>query len=354
MAQDKSKKKKKKKEKHGWFYNHPIATLFVSLCVVAVAAFWILFGFSGYSGERQWLYVQPGATNASLRDSLKSHLGMIAGNRTYLLWRLQKGKIDRARGMYLIENGTRALQLSRRLTSGRQSPIRLSFNGYRTIDQTARRIASQMEFSDSAFLEACDEILAPAGFKPEEYPAAIIPDTYEFYITDPAEKVVRRLLDERNRFWDDERVAKAHALGLTPVEVATIASIAEEETAKADERPKIARLYMNRVKRGMRLQADPTVKFGLKDFAARRVTLDMVRTPSPYNTYLNDGLPPGPIRVAERRTLDGVLNAPSHSYIYMCAKSDFTGYHDFSSDYATHQANAARYHKELNKRNIKR
>lgn len=251
-----------------------------------------------------------------------------------------------------MEPGDRALQLSRRLLAGRQTPINVSFTGTRTLDRMARRIASQMEFSDTAFINACNAELRAAGFKPEEFPAAFIPDTYQMYITDSATKVVRRLLEERNAFWNDDRLEKAHSLGLTPVGVATIASIVEEESAKTDERPVIARLYINRLHRKMRLQADPTVKFATGDFALRRIKGTHLQTESPYNTYKVDGLPPGPIRVAERTTMEGVLNAPEHNFLYMCAKEDFSGYHRFTDSYAEHMANARRYQAELNKRNI--
>lgn len=157
----------------------------------------------------------------------------------------------------------------------------------------------------------------------------------------------------RDRFWTDDRREKARKLGLTPVEVATLASIVEEESAKPDEYPAIARLYMNRLKKGMLLQADPTVKYATGNFALRRITGEHLRTPSPYNTYLHPGLPPGPLRTPSKSTIDRVLSAPAHTYLYMCAKEDFSGYHNFASDYATHTANARRYQKELNRRGIK-
>lgn len=336
-----------------FFARYPIASLCAGLVLVGVLFFWLLFGFHGYSGPKRNIYIPPGATYGSVRDSLSSGLGMIAGNRTYLLWRLQGGTVESARGLYEVKTGDRALILSRRLRSGMQTPIMVSFNGVRSFGRVASRIASQFEFSDSAFLAAADSILPASGFGREQFVAAFLPDSYEFYITDSPAKVVTRLLAERNRFWSEERRARASQMGLTPVEVATVASIVEEESAKADERPKIARLYLNRLQRGMKLQADPTVKFAVGDFALRRILSRHLSVVSPYNTYIVSGLPPGPIRMPERRTLEGVLDAPQHNYIYMCAKEDFSGYHNFASDYAEHMANARRYHAELNRRRIK-
>ncbi|MDD7499702.1 MAG: endolytic transglycosylase MltG, partial [Sodaliphilus sp.] len=155
------------------------------------------------------------------------------------------------------------------------------------------------------------------------------------------------------QFWNDERTQKAKKLGLTPDEVVIVASIAEEETSKSDERGKVGRLYINRLQKKMRLQADPTVKFALGDFSIRRITHDMCAYDSPYNTYRVAGLPPGPIRLPEKATIDQILDSKPHDYIFMCAKSDFSGYHDFATDLGSHNANAQRYQAELNKRNIK-
>lgn len=347
------KKKPRKKQKTGWIYNHPIGILCFCLVVIAIVAFWSLFGFSGYNGPEKWIYVPPKATRSDLRDSLTSNLGLIAGNRTYILWRLQKGEIDRARGMYMVNPGERALTLSRRLRYGRQTPVRFTFNNARTVRAVAEKVSARLELSADDFLAECDSVLPAAGFTREQYPAAFLPDTYEAYITDSGTKIVEMLLSYRNRFWNESRINKAKVLGITPVEAATIASIVEEESGKRDERPVIARLYLNRLHRGIRLQADPTVKFATGNFALRRITGEHLRTDSPYNTYRRDGLPPGPIRVAAAETIDGVLDAPKHDYIYMCAKEDFSGYHNFATDYAAHMANARRYQNELNRRGIK-
>jgi len=289
------------------------------------------------------------------------------GTRVYIIWKLFGGNSDVSQGAYKVSGGQSALNISKRIARGRR------FNGTRTMKQLSERIASQLQCTPDEFQRACDEVLPDSGFSRPNFPAAFIPDSYEFYWSASPANVVRRLLDYRNRFWSKERRAKAASLGLTTSQVATIASIVEEETAKADEKPKVAtvasiieeetakrderpmvaRLYLNRLKKGIKLQADPTVKFATGDFTLRRITGKHLAIESPYNTYKVNGLPPGPIRIPAAATIDAVLNAPKHDYIYMCAKENFSGYHNFASDYATHMANARRYQAELNRRGIR-
>lgn len=245
-----------------------------------------------------------------------------------------------------------ALLTARYIAGGRQTPVKVTFANTRTMQQLADKITTQVEITPQDFLEQTDTLLASRGFAAEDYPAVFMPDTYEVYWTTSGASLTRRILSHYEEFWTDERRAKASALGLTPVQVATIASIVEEETAKSDERPMVARLYLNRFHKGMRLQADPTVKYATGNFALRRITSAHLKTPSPYNTYLNKGLPPGPIRMASARTIDQVLDAPEHDFLFMCAREDFSGYHNFAVTYAEHQANARRYQAELNRRGI--
>ena len=194
----------------------------------------------------------------------------------------------------------------------------------------------------------CDSL----GFTRETIPALFIPNTYEIYWNVSPERFMARMKQEYNRFWTEERRKKAEALGLTPVEVSTLASIVEEESAVADEYPTIAGLYLNRLKAGMPLQADPTVKFAAGDFALQRILDKHLAIDSPYNTYKYAGLPPGPIRIPSIRAIDAVLNPAHHRYFYMCAKEDFSGRHNFAATLAEHNRNANRYRAELNRRKI--
>lgn len=328
-----------------------------ALVVIAVAVAVGLNMWRGitrpYGGDDAWVFIPRDATEASVADSLDRALGADYGHSVARVWKYAKGKPGLAHGAYLIKHGDRAIDVARRLKRGAQTPVKITFNNVRLFSELPLVIARQLEFDEDEFIAACDVILPEAGFKKEGYVAAFIPDTYEFYWTSSAESTVKRLLEYRNKFWNDERRGKAKALGLTPVQVATIASIAEEETAAADERPVVARLYLNRLKIGMKLQADPTVKYAVGDFTLRRILNRHLETASPYNTYQIPGLPPGPIRMAEARTIDGVLNAPAHNYLYMCAKEDFSGKHNFATTLSAHNANASRYRDALNKRGIK-
>lgn len=357
MAERKTRRTKGKKRGESWVSRHSLGLMISVIAFVVAIGGVSAFAFIPYTDETEpggdWVYVPSGASKDDVRDSLKSALGSSMGMRVYILWNMMGGTPVRANGAYRVENGRTAFSISRRMAAGRQTPVRVTFNGTRTMAQLADRIASQLECTPSEFLGACDEVLPDSGFTRPGFPAAFVPDSYEFYWSASPRNIVKRLLDYRNRFWTPGREAKARALGLSKVEVATVASIIEEETAKKDERGKVARLYLNRLRKGMRLQADPTVKFATGDFTLRRITGKHVRTQSPYNTYQISGLPPGPIRVAAGDAIDAVLDAPRHDYLYMCAKEDFSGYHNFAVDYDAHKANARRYQAELDRRNIR-
>ena len=200
--------------------------------------------------------------------------------------------------------------------------------------------------SDSSFC-------AKQGYDTATIACLFVPNTYEVYWNTPLEKLMDRMKKEHDHFWNADRQAKAQAIGLTPNEVCTLASIIDEETANNGEKPMIAGMYLNRLKAGMPLQADPTIKFALKDFALKRIYHNMLTINSPYNTYRNTGLPPGPIKIASVAGIDAVLNRVAHNYLYMCAKEDFSGTHNFAATYQEHLRNANKYARALNERGIK-
>lgn len=300
------------------------------------------------------IYIYPNMTDKAFADSLKACLGEDFGGKTTTMLGYLNADISQRTGAYKIPQGTSPFRAARVLKQGQQTGIRFSFNYVRTVEQFAERVSRRLLMSKEDLLSKLTdaEFCKKYGKTPETIVTVFQPDTYEFYWTVSPEYFTDTMFAYYKRYWNDERKQKAERLGLTPDEVVTLGSIVEEEIAKRDEAGKVARLYINRIKKGILLQADPTVKFAIGDFSLRRIYGDMLKTNSPYNTYVNKGLPPGPIRFVEKRTIDAVLDAPEHNYIYMCAKEDFSGYHNFTADYAVHRENARRYQRELNRRGI--
>ena len=236
-----------------------------------------------------------------------------------------------------------------------QTPVNLTIPSVRTVSILLRTVSHQL-MTDSASLARLlmdSTYCAQIGYTRETLPCLFLPNTYEVYWTMTPEAFVKRMQKEHDRFWNKERKAKAQSIGLTPEEVVTLASIVEEETANNAEKPMVAGLYMNRLHAEMPLQADPTVKFALQDFGLRRILHAHLETESPYNTYKHTGLPPGPIRIPSIQGIESVLNYTRHDYLYMCAKEDFSGTHNFAATFTQHLANARKYQQELNRRKIK-
>jgi UPF0755 protein len=224
----------------------------------------------------------------------------------------------------------------------------------RTPELLARSVGEQLmiDSAEVATLLLDSAFVSQAGYSPETIICLFIPDTYEVYWTITAAEFLKRMEREHERFWNAARLAKAEQIGLSPEEVCTLASIVDEETNNSAEKPAVAGLYINRLHQGIPLQADPTIKFALRDFGLRRIMNSHLAIKSPYNTYLNRGLPPGPIRMATVRGLESVLNYERHTYLYMCAKEDFSGTHNFASNYSEHMRNARNYWRALNERKI--
>lgn len=310
----------------------------ICLGFVVLGAWYFTRIISRYTAdEAAWVYIPKGATESQVKDSLVTALGESFGSSVAML---RGGDPGSAHGAYRIEPGEKAWRVARRIDQAQQTPIRVTFNNVRTLAELADRLGARMDFTPDEFLNSAAELCRRDSISIEQLESEFLPDTYETYWTADPAQLMSKMRHNYRRFWNDERLAKAKALGLSPLQVATLASIVEEESNRIDERGKIARLYLNRLAKGMKLQADPTVKFAKGDFSIRRITSDMLATQSPYNTYVVNGLPPGIIRMPEARTIDQVLDAPHHNFIYMCARADGSGYHDFTSDYQTHLKNA--------------
>ena len=258
-------------------------------------------------------------------------------------------------GRYAIKPTDNMRYLYTRLSLGYQSPVRLTIGSVRTLDRMARNVGNQLmiDSAEVAQLIADTAFIHKLGYTEATLPALFIPNTYEVYWDMSAEDFMARMQKEHKAYWNEKRMKQAEAIGLTPVEVATLASIVEEETANQAEKPMVAGLYINRLKKGMLLQADPTVKFSLQEFGLKRILFRHLEVDSPYNTYKYAGLPPGPIRVPSYQGLESVLNYTKHNYIYMCAKEDFSGTHNFAVTSAQHAANARKYQQALNRKGIR-
>lgn len=263
---------------------------------------------------------------------------------------------DRVRpGCYDVGSGQCAWNVIRRLRAGDQIPIRLTIPQTWTKEQLAARLSRQL-MADSASLASLfndPEALKAYETRPEMLVSLFVPDTYEVYWTITPEALLKRMAKEYKAYWTAERKALAEQQGLTPDEVAVLASIVDKETTNVDEMPMVAGMYLNRLRTNMPLQADPTVKFALGNFALRRLYNSHLACDNPYNTYKYAGLPPGPICVPSPQAINAVLHPAQHNYLYMCAKEDFSSAHNFAATYAEHLANARRYQQALNQRNIK-
>ena len=303
-----------------------------------------------------YVYVRPETSFDDLLLQLKD-VGKLNDEKSFLLWADYKKYSENMKtGRYAVEPNMTNNQLLRNLMSGKQSPIRLTFNNIRTIPQFAGKVSQQLMIDSLTLLNTLQDkaLLAQSGYTRESLPALFIPDTYEVYWNISPEKFFERMKKEFDRFWNPARLEKAEKIGLTPVQIGTLASIVEEETNKKDEFSIVAGLYINRLKKGMKLQADPTVKYAVGDFTLRRILNVHLEKESPYNTYLNYGLPPGPIRFPSGPVIDAVLNYSHHDYIFMCAKEDLSGRHNFAVTAQEHSRNRDKYVAALNRLKIYR
>ncbi|WP_347159829.1 endolytic transglycosylase MltG [Pontibacter chitinilyticus] len=338
-----------------------------SLVPVLVALFLFLFvSFSYYAyqivytpnvdtkGQDTYVYIPKGATFVQAMDSVEA-TGVVV-DRLSMRFLAKLMDYDKAvkPGRYKLVNGWTNRQLISSLRSGEQTPVKLTFNNVRLRSQLAKKLAAEVEPSEATIdsLLNDQQYLASLGFDTTTVVSMFIPNTYEVYWTTTAPELMERMKKEYDKFWTPERQAKAAEIGLSQKEVSTLASIVQAETIKNDEKPRVAEVYLNRLKKGMLLQADPTVVFAVHDFTIRRVLNTHLRFDSPYNTYKYKGLPPGPINVPNISSIDAVLNPEQHNYLYFCAKEDFSGYHNFAATEREHINNAHRYQRALNERNI--
>lgn len=306
--------------------------------------------------ETAYIYITPKDNSESVMKKIQTAAGTKSTKGFELLAKHNSFDNRKRSGKFAIKDGDNMHSLYRRIVSNEQTPVRLVIPSVRTIEQMNGIICKQL-MMDSAELDkflSSPIYYSRIGYSKETLPSLFIPNTYEVYWDIKPERLMIRMMEERRRFWNEERMAKAQKIGMTPEEVATLASIIDEETNNDEEKPIVAGMYINRLKRGMPLQADPTVKFAIGDPARKRILNKDLETDSPYNTYRYKGLPPGPIRIPTIQAIESVLNYKKHKYLYMCAKEDFSGKHNFARTLKEHNANATRYRKALDKLNIKK
>lgn len=313
--------------------------------------------FSSFSNSRtvQYVYIDTDDT----QDSVFGKLAPIASAHAMTGFRTiarHSGYNSNIRtGRYAIRPGDGTFRVFRNLKNGLQSSISLTIPEVRTMDKLAAYLGKRLmiDSTDVANALSNNRFCSKYGYDTATIAAMFVPNTYDIYWNVSLDNFMLRMKKEHSKFWSGKRAGRAKDMGMTETEVATMASIIDEETANNTEKPMIAGMYYNRLKQGMPLQADPTVKFALKDFALRRIYNNHLRIESPYNTYKNIGLPPGPIKIASVAGIDAVLNHVKHDYLYMCAKEDFSGTHNFARTYDEHLDNAAKYTKALTERGIK-
>lgn len=336
-----------------------IVGLAILLLIISAWLGWRILGPStAFDKKSMFLYIPSSSpTREGVMDSLTKNtmlsspgiFNWLAGRAGY--WENIKP------GRFEIKNGMSTLNILRMLKNGSQSQVKIVINKIRTREELAAYLGRQMEADSAEVLRFFNnpDSTRLFGLDTNNIVTAIIPNTYNIYWTTPASRLVRRLYSEREEFWNKERQAKLTAAGLTKESAYILASIVEEETNKNDEKPVMASVYMNRIKKNMSLSADPTVKFALRNFGLKRITLKHIResASSPYNTYTNKGLPPGPICTPSIKTLDAVISPAQTDYLFFCAKPDFSGYHSFASNETDHFRNARLYQKALDSLLIK-
>ena len=332
------------------------------------ASFLLLSGILGYNYYQKIfgkaivretvLFVYSSDTLLDIKNKISE---FSSKNDAFLMVAAKKGFSKPRIGRYLLKEDMSNNDLINLLRSGNQAPIKLSFNNQDTLEKLAGRVAQQLETDSISLLNSFTDstFLSKNNLTEASVLQIFIPNSYEFYWNTSPKKFRDKMLKEYNLFWNSRRLKKAVALNLSKSEIITLASIVQKETAKIIERPIVAGLYLNRLKKGWPLQADPTIIYCIKknkgqDFVVKRVLTADLEIKSPYNTYKNKGLPPTLISMPDISAIDGVLNAQKHSYFYMCANIDKLGYHTFARSLKQHNRNAAKYHKWLNKQRINR
>lgn len=353
MSKSNSKKTVSKKKKlPRWI----VITAVVAVVLVAILAIFAAPYLTVKSSKDATVFIKRGSSNEVVCDSLAKAVDRDFADKVLRLLNATGGDLSTRHGAFSIKEGESAFSVANHLRRGSANEVKVTINNIRTKEQLAKLLGDKMMMSKEDMLKALNdnELCAKLEKDTNNVIGLFLADTYQFLWDMEPEELLESMKKYSDSFWTSDRKEKAEKIGLTPDQVITLAAIVEGETYKPDEKGKVARLYLNRLEKNMKLQADPTVKYAIGDFARKRLRLSDTKIESPWNTYYIDGLPPGPICIPEKSSIEAVLDAPQHDYIYMCAKEDFSGYHNFAISYSEHEANAQRYAKALDERNIMR
>ena len=308
----------------------------------------------GVKDDKDFLFIPSGSDFEDLISILENNKLLI--NEKSFRWtsRQMKYDINVKPGKYRLKPRMNNKELVTLLRSGRQTPVNITFNNIRTKEQLAQKIGEQIEAKSQSILNLINDIdySGNLGFTPDNILAMFIPNTYEFFWNTSGDKFLQRMKKEYDKYWTPQRLDLAHKINYTPIQVSVLASIVQLESNKEDEKPVIAGVYINRLKKDWKLEADPTIVYALGDFSISRVLNIYKEIDSPYNTYLYSGLPPGPICLPTISSLNSVLNYIPHHFMFFCAKDDFSGYHAFATTYDQHMLNARKFQKALDRKGI--
>lgn len=312
-------------------------------------AAWQLFGPTVSAPEGRYIYIKTGATYDDVKKELLEQK-VISGTFFFdKVARYVKYPASVKPGRYQVKGGMSLVNLVRMLRSGNQAPVKLVIIKLRTREDLAQKIAANFECDSASVIALLNnrDSMQRYHLDSNTLMTAVIPNTYNILWNSSPSRIFAKLYNESEKFWNEERIRKAASLNLRPDQVYTLASIVEEETNAQEDKGKIASVYMNRMETGMKLEADPTVKFAMRDFGLKRILNIHLQYPSPYNTYQHTGLPPGPICTPSINTIDAVLDAPQTNYIFFVAKPDFKGLSNFAATYAEHMIYAKAYRDAL-------
>jgi len=347
---------KKPSSKSGIFKKFIIALVLIIVIALGITGVIYYLNYFGpnVTDKHEYLYIHTGASYDEVYKTIRDS-DMVKDSTTFN-WAAEnmKYKSRVKSGKYRLKPGMSNRALINMLASGRQEPVELSFHTMRLQKQFAAYVSKKIEPDSTAILNLLDSasFVKQYGFTTDDVYTMFLPNTYQMYWNVSPEKFFKKMYAGYEKFWTPERKQKATDIGLSQVQVSVLASIVDAEALHDDEMPTIAGLYLNRLKKGMKLESDPTVIFALNDFTIHRVLNKDLTVNSPYNTYLHTGLPPGPVMMPSINALNSVLDYQKNDYLYMCAKADFSGYHAFATNQADHLINAHAFQKALSERHI--